>query len=142
MRVLGIDHGDKRVGLAVTDLLRITAQAIGFYELKNKKEDLGYFKSLVAEYQIKEIVVGLPLMMDGTKGTQAQKAEEFGEWLRRSLDLPVAFWDERLTTRQAFSILREQNIKHKAGKKYKDQLSASIMLSSYLEHKRSESHEA
>jgi len=142
MRVLGIDHGDKRVGLAVSDLLRITAHAIGFYKLKNKKEDLGYFKSFVDEYQIKEIVVGLPLMMDGTKGTQAQKAEAFGEWLRRSLDLPVAFWDERLTTRQAFSILREQNIKHKAGKKYKDQLSASIMLSSYLEHKRSGSHEA
>ena len=142
MRILGMDYGDKRIGLAVSDLLQITAQSIGFYEQKNRKDDLKYFKSLVAEHEIKKIVMGLPLMMDGSKGLQAQKTEKFAEWLHKALGLPVVYWDERLTTKQAYSILHEQNIKHKAGKKHKDGLSAGIMLSGYLEYQRSRSPDA
>ena len=136
MRVLGIDHGERRIGLAISDPLQMTSQALGFYELRGKKSDLEYFRRLVEEHRISEIVIGLPLKMDGTKGDRALEAEEFGSWLQQSLEIPVAFWDERLTTKQALGILQEQNIRQKRGKKVKDQLSASIILSAYLERKR------
>ncbi|MFC2157165.1 Holliday junction resolvase RuvX [Acidobacteriota bacterium] len=141
MRILGIDHGDRRIGLAVSDLLQMTSQALGFYELRGRKTDKEYFRNLVKENQVSEIVIGLPLMMDGTKGERVIKVEEFASWLKRILELPVFFWDERLTTKQAFSILQEQNIRQKKGKKIKDQLSAGIILAGYLEHKRTQAHD-
>lgn len=141
MRVLGIDHGDRRIGLAVSDLLQMTSQALGSYELRGRKADREYFRILVKENQVSEIVIGLPLMMDGTRGERAIKVEEFASWLKGILELPVFFWDERLTTKQAYAILQEQNIRQKKGKKIKDQLSAGIILAGYLEHKRTLTHD-
>ncbi len=142
MRVLGIDYGDKKIGLAVSDLLQLTAQAIGYYERRGKEEDRAHFKSLVARYDISEIVIGLPLRMDGTKGTRVKKTEEFADWLKEELNLPVFFWDERLTTRQALHILREQDIKQKPGRKLKDQISAGLILAAFLEYRRNQIHDA
>lgn len=140
MRVLGIDFGDKNIGLAVSDKLRLTAQGIGRYQVKNKKEDKKFFKELVSNYDIDEIVIGLPLRMDGTKGTRVEKTNEFARWLENILKLPVTFWDERLTTKQALKILHQQKVKRKTKKILKDQISAVIILSSYLEHKRTKIH--
>ena len=78
--------------------------------------------------------------MNGTPGNRAQKTKEFAHWLEKTLNLPVKLWDERLTTKQALSILNQQKINSKAKKKYKDQVSAAIILSSYLEYKRVKSH--
>lgn len=137
MRVLAIDHGDKKIGLALSDPLQITAQPFGCYEVRGKKADKAHFISLVADYDISEIIVGHPLQMDGARGERALKVEAFVGWLRSFLDLPIGLWDERLTTREAYDILRQQNIKQREAKKYKDQLSAGIILSEYLESKRS-----
>ena len=139
MRILGIDYGDRKIGLAVSDQLGITAQPLISYRRKTKKEDADYFNRLVSEYEIYEVVVGLPLRMDGSSGTQAEKTREFARWLEQILNLPVRFWDERLTTKQANKILSQQKIAPKAKKDIEDQISAVIILSTYLESKRAES---
>lgn len=136
MRVLGIDLGDRNIGLAVSDKLLITAQVLDRYRVKSKDEDEKYFKELVEKYEIGKIVVGLPLRMDGSIGTQAEKTKIFAHWLEKTLRLPVVFWDERLTTKQALKILSQQKIKIKRKKILKDQISATLILSSYLESKR------
>jgi len=141
MRVLGIDFGDKNIGLAVSDPLQLTAQALDRYRVRSKKEDEKYFKNLVKRYDIKEIVVGLPLMMDGSRGHRAHRTQEFADWLSSCLDLPVTFWDERLTTKQALQLLRQQKAKPKERKEAKDRISAVIILSDYLESRRANSHD-
>ena len=139
MRVLGIDHGDRKIGLAISDRLGFTAQPLEIYRRKTEKEDEEYFKTLVAEYGVTEVIVGLPLRMDGSSGTRAEKTREFARWLERILNLPVQFWDERLTTKQANKILSQQKISVKAKKDIEDVVSAVIILSTYLESKRAKS---
>ena len=140
MRVLGIDFGDSHIGLAVSDKLLFTAQALGSYRSKSKEEDKKYFKELVSKYEIGEIVLGLPLRMDGSPGTRVEKTKEFADWLKKILKIPIIFWDERLTTKQALRILGQQKIKAKRKKSLEDQIAASIILSSYLESKRIKNH--
>ena len=142
MRILGVDFGDRRIGLAVSDGLQITAQALGRYLVTNKEEDKKYFTQLVANYRIEKIVLGLPLRMDGTSGPRVDKTKAFAKWLEGFLDTPIIYWDERLTTIQATRILNQQNVKGKAKKNLKDQISAVIILSSYLESLRENSHDA
>ena len=139
MRVLGIDYGDRKIGLAVSDPLGITAQPLTIYRRKTEKEDADYFKRLVSEYEITEVIVGLPLRMDGSSGTRAETTREFARWLEHILVLPVRFWDERLTTKQAKQILSQQKLAPKAKKEVEDQVSAMIILSTYLESKGSKS---
>ncbi len=142
MRILGIDFGDRRIGLAVSDRLQITAQALGQYLVTNKEENKKYFTQLVADYQIEKIVLGLPLSMDGTSGPRVDKTKAFAKWLEGFLDTPIIYWDERLTTIQATRILNQQNVKGKTKKNLKDQISAVIILSSYLESLRENSNDA
>lgn len=124
------------MGLAVSDRLGITAQPLMSYRSKSKKEDKDFFKRLAAEYEIEKIVVGLPLRMDGSSGTRAEKTRKFALWLEKILHLPVSLWDERLTTKQANRILLGQKLAPKAKKKLEDQISAVIILSAYLESRR------
>ena len=140
MRVLGIDYGDSHIGLAVSDKLLLTAQTLGSYRSKSKEEDKKYFKELVSKYEIGEIVLGFPLRMDGSPGTRVEKTKEFADWLKKILKIPIIFWDERLTTKQALRILSQQKIKAKRKKILEDQIAASVILSSYLESKRGKNH--
>jgi putative Holliday junction resolvase len=140
VRVLGIDYGDSHIGLAVSDKLLLTAQALGTYRSKSKEEDKKYFKELVSKYEIGEIVLGFPLRMDGSPGTRVEKTKEFAGWLKNILKIPIVFWDERLTTKQAHQILGRQKIKAKRKKTLEDQIAASVILSSYLESKRGKNH--
>lgn len=139
MRILGIDYGDRSIGLAISDKLRITAQALGRYQVKNKKADALYFQNLVKQHQVSKIVIGLPLQMDGSEGIRVKKTREFVWWLEKTLGLPVVFWDERLTTRQALQILHEQKMNGREKKKLNDQIAAAIILSNYLESERENS---
>ncbi len=136
MRILGIDYGDSKIGLAVSDPLQITAQILDNYRIRGKNEDKEYFKKIVSEYEIEEIVLGLPLRMDGTSGPRVEKTKSFAQWLKKFLKVPIIYWDERLTTRQAIGILSRQKIKRKSKKVLEDQIAAVIILSSYLESKR------
>jgi len=85
-------------------------------------------------------VIGLPLQMDGSEGARVKKTREFAEWLKGILGLPVVFWDERLTTKQALHVLQQQKMNGREKKKFKDQVAATIILSDYLESKRENSH--
>lgn len=140
MRILGIDYGDRNIGLAISDKLFIAAHAIGRYQVKNRKADALYFKDLVKQHQVSKIVIGLPLQMDGSEGTRAEKTREFARWLEKILGLPVVFWDERLTTRQALQVLHQQKMNGRKKKKLKDQVAAMIILSNYLESERENFH--
>lgn len=138
MRVLGIDFGESHIGLAVSDKLLLTAQLLGSYSVKSKEEDKKFFKELVSKYEIDKIVIGFPLRMDGSQGTRVEKTKKFARWIEKILHLPIIFWDERLTTKQALKILSQQKIKKRRKKTLKDQISAALILSSYLESKRTE----
>jgi putative Holliday junction resolvase len=137
MRVLGIDYGDRHVGLALSDPLLITAQPLETYELTGRENvDRQHFRDLVAKYDIGEIVIGDPLRMDGSSGTRVEKTRVFAAWLGKAVGKPVVFMDERLTTRQALNVLRGEKLSGKKKKEWEDQISAVIILSTYLEQKR------
>jgi len=141
MRVLGIDYGDRHIGLALSDVLLITAQPFGTYLLTGReREDRKYFQDLVTRHDIQEIVIGDPLRMDGTYGTRAEKTRRFAAWLKKAVGKPVIFIDERLTTREALGLLRDRNLHGREKKDREDQIAAVIILSTYLERKRSEPH--
>jgi len=133
MRILGIDYGDKNIGLAASDELSITAHPLKSYKAKNKNEDMKFFKDLIKKYHITKIVIGLPLRMNGSEGSRVEKTKKFASWLKKSLDIPIIYWDERLTTKQASQIMREKGLSNKKKKEQVDQISAVLILSSYLE---------
>jgi putative Holliday junction resolvase len=141
MRVLGIDYGDRHIGLALSDALLVTAQPFGTYLLTGReKDDRRYFQDLVAHHDIQEIVIGEPLRMDGTAGTRVEKTRQFAAWLEKAVQKPVIFIDERLTTREALRLLRDRNLRGREKKDREDQIAAVIILSTYLEKKRGEPH--
>jgi putative Holliday junction resolvase len=134
MRTLGIDYGDSNLGLAISDILRLTAQPLGTYRLKaSEKENRLFFRDLVARYDIDKIVIGNPLRMDGSPGARTQKTRLFADWLERTVRKPIVFWDERLTTQQALHVLSGQKLKGRKKKDCEDQMAAVIILSTYLE---------
>lgn len=133
MRILGIDYGDKNIGLAVSDQMMATAQPIKSYKLRNKDEDTRFFRNLASKFNITKIVIGLPLRMDGSEGSRVKKTKKFAGWLKKTLKIPIVYWDERLTTKQASQIMREGGLSHKKKKELVDQISAVIILSSYLD---------
>ena len=132
-RILAIDYGSRRMGLAVSDPLGITAQGLETLERRNKRSDFARLEKLVREYQVCEIVLGNPLRMSGEAGTQSQKAAEFADELRRRLELPVHLWDERLTSAEANRILREAELSIQKRAQAVDRMAATLILQSFLQ---------
>src|ERR1700740_3434235 len=106
-RGLGLDVGARRIGVAVSDPLGITAQGLETLQRKNKRHDFESLQRVIRDYEVKEIVVGLPLRMSGAEGTQSEKMRAFAEELQKKCGLPVHLWDERLTSAEANRFLRE-----------------------------------
>jgi len=139
MRTLGIDLGDRHIGLALSDALKLTAQPLDTYQPTGRKsEDRDFFLDLVRTRQIDEIVVGFPLRMDGTSGSRVEKTRAFAKWLEEAVRVPIVFWDERLTTHQAINAAHEQKIRLKSKKSAINQISAAIILQGYLDSRRSD----
>jgi putative Holliday junction resolvase len=136
MRILGIDYGDRHVGLALSDPLLITAQPLMTYRLAGEEKDRKFFQDLARDHEVGLVVVGIPVRMDGSPGSRAKKTRDFGTWLERALGLPVVFWDERLTTRQAQGAMKGQKVRLKDKQSVENQISASIILAGYLEARR------
>ena len=132
-RILAIDYGSRRMGLAVTDPLGITAQGIETLQRKNKRADFGRLERTIREYEVKEIVLGNPLSMSGQEGTQSQKVAEFAEELRRRFQLPVHLWDERLTSAEANRLLRENEVSLKKRTEAVDRMAAVLILQSFMQ---------
>lgn len=131
-RTLAIDYGDRRIGLAVSDLLGITAQPIGYITVNGDRDALKQLVGYVNEYQIKKFVLGLPKNMDGSEGPRVEKTRDFAKKLSEDFpQIPIDFYDERMTTIVAQRALIGMNVRKKEGKK--DMLSAAIILQGYME---------
>jgi putative holliday junction resolvase len=132
-RVLGLDVGARRIGLAVTDALGITAQGLETLQRKNKKQDFAYLHRVLREYDVKEIVVGLPLRMSGEEGTQSEKMRIFAAELEKKFGLPVHLWDERLTSAEANRFLRDTELSIEKRAKAVDRMAAVLILQGWME---------
>lgn len=133
-RFLGIDFGEKKIGLAISDLLALTAQPLIVINRKSIKEDIEVINDIVINKNVAKIVIGLPLNMDGSEGEGAKNTRIFAEKLRNKINIPIEFLDERLTTAQAEKMLiDEADLSRNKRKKVKDKLAACIILQSYLD---------
>jgi len=139
-RLLGVDHGSVRIGLAVTDPDRRIASPLATYERKGREPDAAYFKKLVENENIGLIVVGLPIHLSGQEGEKAKEAREFGQWLGNVTGLAVVFWDERFTTVEAEGHLLSAGLTRKRRRDRRDRVAAQILLQTYLEAGCPESH--
>jgi len=137
MRIMGIDFGDSRIGIAVSDPLGWTAQGLETIERKGTAEqDAERIRQLAEQYGVSKIVIGLPKNMNGTIGPSAEKAIEFGELLARVTGLEVIQWDERLTTVAANRLMHEVGMKTSKKKKSVDRIAAVFILQGYLDSMR------
>lgn len=136
MRMMGLDYGTKTVGVAVSDPLGITAQAVETIERKSEnklRQTLARIETLAKEYEVETFVLGLPKHMNNDIGERAVKSMEFGEMLHRRTGIEVIMWDERLTTASAERTLIEAGVRRENRKQYIDQIAAVFILQSYLD---------
>lgn len=136
MRILGLDFGSKTVGVAVSDGLLLTAQGVETIERKDEsklRKTCARIEELIAEYEVTEIVLGLPKNMNNTEGERVEKTKAFGEMLERRTGLPVHYWDERLTTVAAEQILMESGVRRENRKAVIDKVAAGLILRGYLD---------
>lgn len=136
MRILGIDYGDSRVGIAVTDLLGITAQGVGTLKNKGTERLLNDLSEILTEYNPEKIVLGLPKNMDGTEGFRVDETYKFKAELEKIYEGEIILWDERLSTVSATAILNATNTRGKDRKKVLDTVSACIILENYMSFKK------
>ena len=135
-RILGLDVGSRRIGVAVSDPLGITAQGLETLQRRNKRHDFEHLQRLIQEYDVREIVVGLPLRMSGAEGIQSDKMQGFAEELRKRFRLPVHLWDERLTSAEANRLLRETHLSIEKRGKAVDRMAAVLILQGWMENRR------
>lgn len=133
MRILGLDYGDQRIGVAVCDELGFTAQGQSTIIRKNKKHDWEILANLIKHYSIEKIVVGYPVKLDGSEGIQCEKVNRFAVLLEKNFCLPVEKWPETLSTKEAEEILRNSGVRWEKRKKMVDKLAACIILQGYLD---------
>lgn len=139
IRILALDVGEKRIGVAISDPLGITAQGLPTIERKNKKNDVAKIKEIVAGYSLSKIVVGMPKNLDGSLGKQAALVTDFIESIEKEItDINIIAWDERFSTQGAERILIESGLKRLKRKKHIDKLAAQWILQGYLESVRYE----
>lgn len=133
MRILGLDIGSKRIGVAVSDELGLTAQGLETLACTNPENDVRRILELVAQWSVDEIVVGMPYNMNGTEGDQARKVRAFMELITGSVSVPVREWDERLSTVAAERTLLEADMSRAKRRKVIDKLAAVIILQNFLD---------
>lgn len=136
MRILGLDLGDKTIGVAVSDPSGVIAQGIGVIARTGEENDLRKIKALADQYAVRLIVVGLPWNMNGTLGEQGEKALAFAEKLKKATGLQVQTWDERLTTVAAEKVLLSADLTRARRKKMIDKVAAAMILQNFLDAKR------
>lgn len=133
MRILGLDVGDRTIGVAVSDPLGFTAQGVTTIRRKSVEYDLEELKKICKEYQVDTFVVGLPKNMNGTLGPQGEKVMNFCEVLKEAIDIPIKMWDERLTTVAAHKAMLEADLSRAKRKKLVDKIAATYILQGYLD---------
>lgn len=144
MRIMGLDYGSKTVGVAISDPLLITAQGLEIIrrnEENKLRKTLARIEELIEEYEVKEIVLGLPKNMNDTLGERAELSLEFKDKLERRTGLAVTVWDERLTTVAADKAMIEMGIRRENRKDYVDEIAAALILQGYLDCRRNKENE-
>ena len=136
MRIMGLDIGTKRTGIAVSDETGTLAQGKGAVQRTTDKEAIDGIKEIITENKVGEVVAGLPLNMDGSKGPRAEDSEAFARVLENETGLPVKLWDERLSTKEAENVLISADVSRGKRKKIADKLAAQIILQSYLDSRK------
>lgn len=137
MRVMALDVGDKTIGVAISDALLLTAQPRPTIRRKDLESDVRTIRRLAVENEVHEIVVGQPLHMDGRESRQSQKVARFVEELQKVLDLPIVFWDERLTSFEAEQHLEQMGLHWRQRREQVDKVAAMIILQNYLDSHQS-----
>ena len=135
MKILALDIGTVRIGIATSDIMEIIASAYEVYRRKTLKEDVAHVVKLVQDLSVGEIVIGLPLKMDGTEGQSVEMARNFGEKLAELTNVPIVYQDERLSTVSAQRILIESGMRREKRKDKVDAIAATIILQTYLDKK-------
>lgn len=133
MRILGLDYGEKRIGVAVCDELGITAQGLPTLIRQTQKHDLEVLNRWIQQYSIQEIVIGYPLRLDDSEGIQCEKVKRFALLLEKKFMLPVIKWPETLSTKEAEEILITSGVRWRKRKEKVDRLAACLILQSYLD---------
>ncbi len=133
MRILGLDHGTRRVGVAVSDEMHLIALPLEYIAPEPFAEFLARLKEILREKEIELILIGLPRNMDGSYGPAALKVQEFAAALKDAVTIPLKLWDERLTTTQAQKFLIQGGMRREKRKEKVDQTAAAILLQSYLD---------
>lgn len=134
MRILSMDVGDKRIGMAISDSLGWTAQGIDTLERGNIQSDKDYIQNILNKYTPEKIVIGLPLNMNGSLGPQGEKVKSFANQLQEYYSGEIVFWDERLTSVSAHKTMIQADMSRKKRKQRVDQLAAVLILQSYLDY--------
>jgi len=132
MRIIGLDYGEKRIGVAVSDETGMISQPVAVVVRQNRRKDLESIAALVKKYCPEKIVIGYPVRLDGAEGIQCQKVNRFAAILASHLQLPIIRWDEAFSTKEAEEILMHSNMKREKKKEVVDKLAASIILQDYL----------
>lgn len=135
MRVMGLDYGDRRIGVAISDELRWTAQGLTVVETRRDGGELDKIAEIAKEHDVSEVVVGLPKNMNGTIGPRGEICQDFAVQVKQKLGIPVHLWDERLTTVAAERTLAEAEIGLKKRKQVVDKMAATLILQNYLDSK-------
>ena len=133
MRIMSLDVGSRTIGIACSDALLMTAQGIETIRRISLEKDFNRLQELITEYEVHELVVGMPKNMNGTKGERAEKTEEFVEKMKEVIDLPVTYWDERLSTVMAERQLIAADVSRKKRKSVIDKMAAVVILQGYLD---------
>jgi putative Holliday junction resolvase len=134
-RCLGVDLGEKRIGISLSDALGWTAGPLAALARVGWKKDLAALRSLILEHEVGRVVVGLPINMDGSTGEMARRTQEFVERFRLTVSIPVETWDERLTTVQAERILLEADLRRDKRRQVIDSMAACLILQGYLDYR-------
>ena len=133
MRILGLDYGSRRIGVAICDELGVTVQGVSTIVRKNREADLTAIDNLVRHHGVERIVIGYPLRLDGSEGIQCEKINRFARRLEMRFSLPVIRWDETLSTKEAEELLRQRGVRWEKRKEVVDRVAASIILQGYLD---------
>lgn len=139
MRIMGLDFGSKTVGVAISDELLITAQGVEIIRRKEEnklRQSLARIEELIVEYDVTEIVLGLPKNMNNSEGERVELTKEFADKLERRTSLPVHMWDERLTTVAADKAMIEAGIRRENRKEHVDRIAATFILQGYLDYRK------
>lgn len=132
-RLLGVDFGTKRVGIAISTADQTIASPLDLFVRQNPQLDGRHFLTLIEEYQVKAIILGLPIHLDGSESIKSKESRKYGRWLRQLTGLPVRFWDERVTSVAAEDFLLAANLTREQRKKRIDMVAAQIILQSFIE---------